>query len=67
MRSLSNTTGNGNTANGFDALQSNTTGFNNTANGMRALYNNTTGDYNTANGCKRSITTQPAQQHRAGL
>jgi hypothetical protein len=47
---LSNTTGNNNTASGFDALVSNTTGVNNTANGFNALLNNTIGRNNTAEG-----------------
>jgi len=46
----SNTTGNGNVANGNAALYANTTGSYNTANGDNALYANTTGSYNTANG-----------------
>ena len=50
MRSISNTTGSNNTANGFQALHSNTTGNDNTANGADALFNNTTGSNNTANG-----------------
>ena len=45
-----NTTGNSNTANGYEALYSNTTGIKNTANGFDALYSNTTGSLNTANG-----------------
>jgi hypothetical protein len=47
---FSNTTGNYNTANGFQALYSNTTGNNNTANGYNSLYSNTTGNNNTALG-----------------
>jgi hypothetical protein len=43
-------TGNFNTAGGYQALLSNTTGFNNTANGAFALASNTTGGYNTASG-----------------
>ena len=50
MRSVNNTTGNNNTANGFDALFSNTDGGTNTASGLQALFNNTTGNDNTANG-----------------
>src|SRR5882724_2416644 len=42
--------GNGNTAEGDDALFSNTTGSANTASGDNALQNNTTGSDNTANG-----------------
>ena len=45
-----NTTGNDNTANGFQALFSNTTGNSNTANGLEALLRNTTGNQNTAMG-----------------
>ena len=47
---MSNTTGNNNTASGFDALVSNTTGINNTATGFNALLNNTIGRNNTADG-----------------
>src|SRR6266700_3007135 len=46
---FSNTTGDDNSANGYQAL-SNSTGFNNTANGYAALQHNTTGNFNTANG-----------------
>ena len=42
--------GNGNTAEGDDALFSLTNGSSNTAIGFNALYRNTTGDGNTANG-----------------
>jgi hypothetical protein len=47
---FSNTTGEANTAIGYQALYANTFGIENTANGFRALYNNTTGNDNTANG-----------------
>ena len=47
---FSNTTGNGNTANGFVALFNNTTGNRNTANGYDALYINTTGNNNVGLG-----------------
>jgi len=47
---LTTTTGNNNTAIGFEALFSNTTGANNMANGVLALSQNTTGSGNTANG-----------------
>ena len=47
---LNITTGTGNTASGWLALQSNTTGAANTANGEVALQNNTTGVWNTASG-----------------
>src|SRR6266496_3015447 len=47
---LLNTTGDANTAIGFEALISNTTGSNNTAIGSAALDFNTTGSDNTANG-----------------
>jgi len=40
----------GNNAYGYNALQFNTSGFYNTANGAAALNNNTTGNSNTANG-----------------
>jgi hypothetical protein len=46
---LSNTTGDGNTAIGFGALNGNSTGNSNTATGVGALDNNT-GNNNTANG-----------------
>jgi hypothetical protein len=46
----SNTTGQGNAANGYYALQLNTTGNWNTANGYYALQSNTLGTGNTANG-----------------
>ena len=42
--------GNGNTAEGDDALFSNTTGSANTATGFQALFSNTTGSANTASG-----------------
>jgi hypothetical protein len=45
----SNTTGNEDTANGYQALYSNITGVDNTATGSQALYSNT-GNYNTATG-----------------
>ena len=45
----SNTTGEGNSANGFQALYHNTTGSFNTANGV-ALFSNTIGNENTATG-----------------
>jgi hypothetical protein len=45
-----NTTGDGNTANGAQALQTNTTGNDNTATGLLALNSNTTGSFNTATG-----------------
>ena len=51
MRSISNTTGNANTASGANALFSNTTGSTNMASGANALFSNTTGDNNTASGC----------------
>jgi Chaperone of endosialidase len=47
---LINTTGNENTAIGFQALLSNTIGNANTANGFQALLSNTTGNNNTATG-----------------
>ncbi len=47
---FSNTSGEGNTANGESAVSSNTTGIDNTANGLGALFNNTTGNQNTATG-----------------
>jgi trimeric autotransporter adhesin len=50
MRSLTNTEGSGNTANGLEALLFNTTGGDNTAIGAFALHDNTTGNTNTAIG-----------------
>jgi len=47
---LSNTTGNQNTASGYQSLYSNTTGYNNTASGYQSLRSNTTGYLNTASG-----------------
>lgn len=47
---IANTTGYGNTANGFKALHSNTSGNENTAFGLEALGSNTTGFNNTAIG-----------------
>jgi hypothetical protein len=47
-----NTTGNNNTANGFQALALNTTASYNTADGFRALVLNTTGFFDTANGAQ---------------
>jgi hypothetical protein len=44
------TTGSGNTASGYQALEFNTTGSWNTASGIGALLSNTTGSYNTASG-----------------
>jgi len=48
--SLSNNTGNYNTATGFVSLRANTTGAGNTAHGRAALHVNTTGSANTAIG-----------------
>ena len=45
-----NSTGNANTANGFQALFSNQDGYENTASGFNALFANTSGQYNTASG-----------------
>jgi trimeric autotransporter adhesin len=50
MRSLTNTEGSGNTANGLEALLFNTTGGDNPAIGAFALHDNTTGNTNTAIG-----------------
>lgn len=50
LSGFSNTTGNGNTGMGWQALQSNTSGIYNTANGYQSLSLNRTGSYNTANG-----------------
>ena len=47
---LSNTTGNGNTANGYRALYANTTAIGNVAVGYRTLFTTTTGGSNTAIG-----------------
>ncbi|MES2836115.1 MAG: tail fiber domain-containing protein [Bacteroidota bacterium] len=46
----SNTSGEFNTGNGYQALYSNTTGYGNTATGTRALASNTTGIENVASG-----------------
>jgi len=46
----SNTTGDDNTASGFDALANNNSGYNNAALGYGALFQNTMGAYNTASG-----------------
>ena len=45
-----NTTGDNNTASGFEVLQANSTGNNNTATGYEALFNSTTGIGNLAGG-----------------
>jgi trimeric autotransporter adhesin len=50
LSSLTNSTGNQNTANGSNALKNNTTGFGNSASGAFALAANTTGNQNTATG-----------------
>ena len=55
MRSCLNTTGDNNTANGFEALFNNTTGSYNTAIGFNALFSNTTGGNNTADGILGSL------------
>jgi uncharacterized coiled-coil protein SlyX len=47
---LLNTTGNRNTAIGFNALVSNTAGSNNTSTGVASLYSNTGGSFNTSTG-----------------
>jgi hypothetical protein len=47
---FSNSTGNSNSANGFQSLFSNTTGAFNNAYGSRALFSNTTGSFNVAIG-----------------
>ncbi len=54
---LSNTTGVGNTANGYFNLSSNTTGSYNTANGWSALRSNTTGLWNTAIGSQALLNS----------
>jgi trimeric autotransporter adhesin len=53
---FSSTTGDDNTANGYQALFSNTTGVGNTAIGVQALYNNTTGVRNTAIGLDAGVS-----------
>ncbi len=50
MGALNVSTGNYNTATGYNSLNANTTGTSNTANGYRSLYSNTTGGSNTASG-----------------
>jgi uncharacterized coiled-coil protein SlyX len=52
----SNTTGEDNTASGFNALVSNTTGTNNTASGFAALGSNNTGTNNTASGADALVS-----------
>src|SRR5262249_13097778 len=54
-----NSTGQNNTADGFQALYSNTTGLSNTGVGLSALAHNTTGNYNIAVGASAgsNITT----------
>ena len=47
---LHDTSGMGNSATGYTAMQANTDGRYNTANGFSALYNNTSGSYNIALG-----------------
>jgi hypothetical protein len=47
---LFKTSGDDNTANGYQALYNNTDGYYNTANGFEALASNNTGDWNTALG-----------------
>jgi hypothetical protein len=54
---LSNTTGQNNTASGYQALYSNTTGNYNTADGLDALFSNTTGSNNTAYGLLALISS----------
>src|SRR5205814_8506738 len=57
--------GNGNTAEGDDALFSNTTGSANTAAGFQALFSNTTGSANTASGDNALQNNQQRQdRHR---
>ena len=53
--SLSNITGNANTADGVVALYNNTTGGHNTAIGWQVLHDNTTGSNNTATGVNALI------------
>jgi trimeric autotransporter adhesin len=52
LRSLLNSTGTDNTADGVTALYSNTTGQLNSAIGTQALYRNTSGSFNTGNGAQ---------------
>ncbi len=49
-QAMENTTSDGNTGVGFQALYANTTGYHNTATGSYSLLSNTTGSYNTADG-----------------
>jgi hypothetical protein len=60
-----NSTGNDNTATGFDALLSNTTGIFNTAAGADALFANTTGFDNTATGADALFTNTTGAQNTA--
>ncbi len=62
---LNNTTGNNNTATGFQALYSNTTAYYNTADGVQTLYSNTTGNYNTANGFQALYSNTTAYDNTA--
>jgi len=60
-----NTSGNDNTASGYQALDSNTIGNYNTASGDSALYSNTTADYNTALGYQALYGNTTGQQNTA--
>ena len=66
MRSLSNTTGELNTATGQAALRNNTTGISNTATGSSALRVNTTGNNNTAIG-HRALDNNPTGSSNIAL
>src|SRR5204863_1132 len=57
--------GNGNTAEGDDALFSNTTGSANTATGFQALFSNTTGSANTASGDNALQTNTTGSENTA--
>jgi hypothetical protein len=62
---VSNTTGGGNTANGYQALFRNTTGSNNTASGYESLYGNIAGTQNMANGSGALFISGPASYNTA--
>jgi hypothetical protein len=61
-----NTTGNYNTANGYQSLYSNTTGVENTAIGVNSLRSNTGGNNNTANG-KESLYSNTTGDYNTAI
>jgi len=60
-----NTSGEGNVANGRDALHSNTDGDYNVANGQSALFYNTTGSRNVANGLQALLSNTSGNKNVA--